>query len=288
MTDHIDTYLAKLAARGCSPLTLKAYRLDLRQAEMALDIQLHQVTPDELDRHLEQLRRAGASATTIRRKQASVRGFFRYLIKADLHQVDPTVRLEPPKMKDRLPIVMRQRQVAQLLAVIAYYSTTAMELRDAAAVATLYYTGCRAAELVGLDVERVDLEAMELRLIGKGDRERVVPIHEKLAPLLAAWLKVRPGKPDAGPVFVTIRAPHRRIGYGALSKLFKKMLVRAGLSGLFTPHKLRHTYATRLLLAKVDITKIQKLLGHRKIDTTTVYAQADMGGDLRGSIDRAL
>lgn len=297
MSAAIEAYLDRLALRGSSKHTLKAYRLDLLQAERALGLQLEQANAREVESWLASLARAGAGWATIRRKQAAVRGFFGHLVRVGQLQQDPTLNLEPPKAKDRLPVYMKPDQAASLLEALDSgveadrQQRYQREARDAAAVGTLYFTGIRASELLGLDIERVDFAAGELRVIGKGDRERVVPMPKALAVLLQRWLAVRPGDPTRGPLLVTLWPPgqHRRLGPGGLARLFKSALARAGITGRYTPHKMRHTYATRLLAGrKVDITKIQKLLGHRKIDTTMIYAHADLGGDLRAAIEDAL
>lgn len=285
MTNMIDDYLDRLRNKNFSQHTLRCYGLDLRQAQAAVGRPLLEATHEELEAYVAGLSRKGMKGTTVRRKQASLRGFYNHLLRARLITLDPTGNFEPPKVEDRLPIYLNAAQVQSLLDTLR--EETSADKRESAIVKCLYYTGMRAGELVGLDIEDVFLDDRELRVFGKGRRERMLPISEALREALALWLTVHPvGK---GPLFVSLHTHHRRLSYDSVYKIVKGVISRAGLGNRkFSCHKLRHTFATRLINRKVSIDKIQKLLGHRRIDTTTIYAHTELGSDLRSALENAL
>jgi integrase/recombinase XerD len=284
-TDLIEDYLDRLKLKNFSAHTLRCYALDLHQAQAGIGKELVKATHEELEAYIAGLSRKGLKGTTVRRKQASLRGFYNHCIRAKAITIDPTGNFEPPKVEDRLPIYLNASQVQSLLDVLK--DETPADKREAAILKCLYYTGMRAGELVGLNIEDVYLEDREMRVFGKGRRERSLPISEALAQALALWLEVHPiGK---GPLFVSLHNHHRRLSYDSVYKIVKGVIARAGLGNRkFSCHKLRHTFATRLINRKVSIDKIQKLLGHRRIDTTTIYAHTELGSDLRSALENAL
>jgi integrase/recombinase XerD len=283
--DMIRDYLDRLKLKNFSEHTLRCYGLDLHQAEASLGKPLVQATHEELEVYIAGLARKGMKGTTVRRKQASLRGFFNHCLRQKVIVLDPTGNFEPPKVEDRLPIYLNASQVQSLLDTLK--GDTPADIREAAIVKALYYTGMRAGELVGLSIEDLFLDERELRVFGKGRRERMLPISDALAQALDSWLAVHPvGK---GPLFVSLHNHHRRLSYDSVYKIVKAVMARAGLANRkFSCHKLRHTFATRLINRKVSIDKIQKLLGHRRIDTTTIYAHTELGSDLRSALENAL
>ena len=283
--DMIQDYLDRLKLKNFSEHTLRCYGLDLRQAEGSIGKALATASHEELEAYIAGLGRKGMKGTTVRRKQASLRGFFNHCIRAKVISLDPTGNFEPPKVEDRLPIYLNAAQVQSLLDSLREEEPS--ERRESAIVKCLYYTGMRAGELVGLNVEDLFLDDHQLRVFGKGRRERMLPISEALGASLARWLEIHPtGK---GPLFVSLQNHHRRLSYDSVYKIVKAVLGRAGLGNRkFSCHKLRHTFATRLINRKVSIDKIQKLLGHRRIDTTTIYAHTELGSDLRSALESAL
>lgn len=283
--DLIQDYLDRLKLKNFSEHTLRCYGLDLRQAEASIGKPLATASNEELEAYIAGLGRKGMKGTTVRRKQASLRGFFNHCIRAKVVVVDPTGNFEPPKVEDRLPIYLNAAQVQSLLDSLREDSPAAR--REAAIVKCLYYTGMRAGELVGLNIEDLFIDERELRVFGKGRRERMLPISDALALAIAAWLEVHPS--GKGPLFVSLQNHHRRLSYDSVYKIVKGVMARAGLGNRkFSCHKLRHTFATRLINRKVSIDKIQKLLGHRRIDTTTIYAHTELGSDLRSALENAL
>lgn len=285
MNDLIEDYLDRLKNKNFSSHTLRCYGMDLRQAEVSIGKPLINASHEELETYISGLSRKGMKGTTVRRKQASLRGFYNHCLRQRVINVDPTGNFEPPKVEDRLPIYLNAAQVQTLLDVLREDSPA--DKREAAIVKSLYYTGMRAGELVGLNLEDLFLDDRELRVFGKGRRERMLPISEALHEALKKWIEVHPvGK---GALFVSLHNHHRRLSYDSVYKIVKGVISRAGLGNRkFSCHKLRHTFATRLINRKVSIDKIQKLLGHRRIDTTTIYAHTELGSDLRSALENAL
>lgn len=285
MADLLDDYLNRLAMRNFSDATIKAYRQDLTHAEAFIGAPLVKATEADLERYMASLHRAGLSPATIRRRQASLRGFFDHCRRRKKIKVKPTDNFEPPKMEARVPVHMAESQIERLKDALGGDGPT--ERRDAAIVLCLYFTGMRSGELVGLAVDDIDLDERELLVMGKGRKERKLPIAGPLAKALHRWLDVHPT--GEGSLFVGARYPHAPLEYQGVRKVVAAAMSRAGLNGRrFTPHKLRHTFATALLAKKMPIDKIQKLLGHSRIETTTIYAHTALEQSLSDEIGDAL
>lgn len=285
MADLIGDYLDRLTVRNYSPATIKSYGEDLAHAQGAVGKDLVKATEEDLERYMAQLSRAGLKPSTIKRKQSALRGFYDHCRRRKKLKVRPSDNLEAPKLEERLPVHLTPGQVEKLIDALA--GDTLEQRRDAAIVMCLYQTGMRAGELVGLTFNDLFLDERELRVFGKGRRERMLPVTEQLAAALKRWVAVHPT--GEGPLFVGIRYPHNPLKYQGAWLVVKKALARAGLAGRkFSPHKLRHTFATRLLSRKVELDKIQKLLGHRRIDTTTIYAHTKIESGLADRMGEAL
>jgi integrase/recombinase XerD len=216
--------------------------------------------------------RAKARATSINRRLSSLRRFYRLQALQGTLATDPTLRIRSPKVPRRLPKQLSETQVEELLAAPDPEST--LGLRDRAMLETLYATGLRVSELVGLKLPQVGFDTGVVRVLGKGGKERLVPLGEEAI----AWLKrylatARPtllGKGRADAVFVTARrGPLTR---QAFWQALKRYAVKAGIpAAKLSPHTLRHAFATHLLNHGADLRVVQLLLGHSDITTTTIY-----------------
>ena len=278
-----EAFIERMRARNYSRYTLRNYRLDLAAAEKAIGHPLLEATAEEMERYLDGLTRRGLRATTVHRRLGSLRSFFKDAQRHGLVAADPTALYVPPKSEKRLPVYLNEAQAAAVLG--ALRSTTPADLREAAIVACLFYTGMRAGELVGLDVDH--LQPDRLRVFGKGKKERDLFIPAKLRAHLDAWLAVLPA--GEGALFTTLGPRPGRLSYDAVRRIVVGVFVRAGLGGRgLTPHKLRHTFATRLINKGMRIDQIQKLLGHTSIATTQRYAHTELGEDVCQALDRCL
>ena len=261
--------------KGLSPNTVSAYRRDLMKfSEFAKKrkLSLEAVTRDDLVDFLAGLYRQKLESKSVARHLVSLRNFFRFAQVQELIPADPSLNLESPKIRRSLPGYLRLEEVERLLA--QPDATTPFGLRDRAMLEVLYYAGLRVSELVGLRVSDLDTKAGCVRCIGKGDKERIVPIGKKALAVVDGYLHdARPtllGKAAGSPtLFVNRRG-------GALSrvgvwKILSAYGRRAGLRVALTPHMLRHSFATHLLERGADLRSVQLMLGHADISTTQIY-----------------
>jgi len=274
------------AERNLSPHTRRAYATDLRQLMQAVGIEQDpdRVTAEAVRTWLVSMHRR-CSAATLGRKLASVRSFYRYLLREGVVRSDPTAGLPAPKQAARLPrplgvddcdVLVRGKRIARNAAETDPREELA-QLRAVALVELLYGSGIRVGELVSLDVRDMDLQRGELRVMGKGRKERVVPLPALVVEALRAWLDARP---QAGllaqPLFVALRqsagggAP-RRLGERDVRRILRARAREVGIADRVHPHRLRHSYATHLLDMGADLREIQELLGHASLSTTQKY-----------------
>jgi len=265
--------------RGLSRNTLEAYRSDLLQygAHLAgIGKDALAVDHADLAAFAAGLAsgadgRAPAAATTVQRKVACLRSFYRHLRREELIAHDPTAELKGPPRGKRLPQVLSRDEVALLLAQPRGEGPAA--LRDRALLELMYACGLRASEAVGIGLDELDLDAGVLRANGKGSKERLVPIGSKAVAALYAYLTV------GRPALVGLREERRvfvnRRGQGltrqGLYKIVQRHARSAGLAEKMSPHTLRHTFATHLLAGGCDLRSLQEMLGHADIATTQMY-----------------
>lgn len=270
----LDRYLESLAVeRGLAQNSVDAYRRDLSRLGMDLAKRGGDLTTADaqaLSAHMRDLRRQGLSPRSIARALAAVRGFYEHLVIAGERVDNPAVNLLPPKLWRTLPNVLSEEEVEALLA--APDTNTPLGLRDRAMFELLYATGLRVSELVGLKLPQLRLDVGFLVAFGKGSKERVVPVGEQAEHWVKRYLReVRPelaaGRHQA--VFVNHRGGEMtRMGFW---KILRKHGLEAGIRTSFSPHTLRHSFATHLLEHGADLRAVQTMLGHSDISTTEIY-----------------
>ena len=273
----IDAFCDQLWLQdGLAATSLASYRRDL--ALWADWLRLEQgkgllaADRGDVERFLAEQFRGRAKATSIGRRLSSLRRFYRMQVAAGSIPVDPTLRVRAPKLPRRLPKSLSESEVETLLD--APDTDTTLGLRDRAMLETLYATGLRVSELVGLKLAQVAFDMGVVRVIGKGSKERLVPLGEEAIEWLKRYLAAgrpalgRRSKTDA--VFVTARG--EALSRQAFWQLVKRYATKAGIAraGL-SPHTLRHAFATHLLNHGADLRVVQLLLGHSDITTTTIY-----------------
>ncbi len=271
-------YLDHLSAeRGLSKNTLDAYRRDIEALARGLEgnRRPEEARREDLVRHLRRLRIEGRSPRSVARWLVGVRGFFTYLVAEEVLSTDPTARLEAPRTWRPLPKVLGAAQVEALLA--EPERSEHRGLRDAAMLELVYATGLRASELVGLRLRDLHLDGGYLRCIGKGSKERVVPIGGEADAVLQRYLaEARPvllGHRRSEVLFVNARGgAMTRQGFW---KIIKAYGVKAGIGIPLSPHTLRHSFATHLLEHGADLRSVQALLGHADISTTQIYTHVN-------------
>lgn len=283
-SDPIGGFLHYLMAEcGVSPNTLAAYRSDIqkfrRWRERHAPGPLANVAVGTLAGYVDYLKGEGLAASSIGRHLASLSTFFRYLIFDGKLSENLAKLLVSPAVWDRLPTVLGPKAVERLLD--APNNDLPLGQRDRAALETLYATGCRASEVVGLRLGDLDLERGAARCVGKGDKQRIVPLGEKARAALGLYLReARPiltrNRPATREVFVSFTGrPMSRVG---LWRIVKGHASRLGLTaaGPIGPHTLRHSFATHLLAGGADLRVVQEILGHASIATTQVYTRVEI------------
>jgi integrase/recombinase XerD len=269
----VGRYLeALILERGLSPRTVDAYRNDLERygrEAIAAGRDPARGTPQDVAGHLAVLRRQGLAARSVARHLVALRGFYRHLVELGERDDDPTAGLAPPKQMRKLPRVLREDQVEELLA--APDTETPLGRRDKAMLELVYATGLRVSELVGLELAQLRLDVGFLLAWGKGGKERVVPVGEQAESWLRGYLReARPrlvqGRHEV--VFVNHRgSPLSRQGCWKIIAAYGRKIGVLKLS----PHVLRHSFATHLLEHGADLRAVQMMLGHASISTTQIY-----------------
>ncbi len=278
MHPSVTAYLHHLKAeRNASPHTLLSYEDDLIQFAQflseSLGIEPEAVDPTTADakrlrRYVAWLSSKGYAAGTIARRLASLRSFYRFQRRRGTMTADPSGGLRNPKQPKRLPKMLKVDDVIKLLDGLP--TGTPFGVRDRAMFETLYGGGLRVSELVGLNLDDLDLESQLLRVRGKGRRERLCPVGPMAADWIGRWKALRlPKRPDEPALFLNRFGG--RLTTRSVGRLLEGYLVQLGLDPAASPHTLRHSFATHLLDRGADLRSVQELLGHRSLNTTQIY-----------------
>lgn len=266
-----------LARQGMADKTRRAYGVDIGQ--LAAWACAHDLGPVQLDhralrRYAGVLSERGASKTTVARKLAAIRAFYREQLRTGAVPANPADLVASPRKDSHLPTVLKQAEVGGLLE--AMPASTPLELRDRAIFELCYSAGLRAEELVNLDTQSLDPDAEELRVEGKGGRTRIVPAGEPAWLALEAYLqRGRPalqGEPDPA---LFLSKSGRRLSTSDIRRRLALAVRRAAVQAGVSPHTLRHSFATHLLEGGADLRSIQELLGHASISTTQTYTRVE-------------
>jgi site-specific recombinase XerD len=266
----VESFLLLLAAR-CSPRTVDAYRRDLASFAASLDGFVGDATTAQIETWLASLRAGGRAASTVARRLAAVRSYFRHLTLIGTRVDNPAAAVSGPRKPKTVPRTLSPSEAERLVDVAA--GTTPRAMRDQAIVELLYGAGLRVSEAVGLVKASVDLDGRVVRVVGKGGKERLVPLGRPAAEALRRYMALgrphldRRHRPD---LFLNARG-------GALTRagvflILRRLADRAGLEpGRVHPHLLRHSFATHLLEGGADLRSVQEMLGHADVATTERY-----------------
>ena len=270
------TFLAHV--RNMSENTVRAYETDL-EAYVAWTrregVEPLSVSHRQLRRYLAELTRAGYSTKTINRHLSAIRMLYRWLVHEGITDIDGAAAIASPKLAKSLPHTMSDEEARALIETCE--GDDPASLRDRAMLELMYATGARISEVSGLDVRDIDLVQGQVRLFGKGSKERIVPVYpealravrhyiDDARPKLAAGR--RRGRPT-GALFLSSRGS--RMTADALRTRFEDRVAQAGIDRSVTPHAMRHTFATELLSGGADLRTVQELLGHESLSTTQIY-----------------
>jgi len=279
MRTAIERFIEYLRVeRNASPLTLKSYEEDLIALVLYLEevegrsVKICEVTTLDLRGFIAELQQAGYAKATISRKLACLRSFFRFAVREGWVEANVAKPLRNPRTGRKLPHFLSTDEITKLLE--SPPSTTPSGLRDRAILETMYSSGLRVSELVGLSLEDIDFSGDLIRVRGKGRKERLSPLGSYAQKALKKWMTKR--KPDPKGSKNDIQAVFlnrfgRRLTSRSVGRMLEKCLKQCGLDQRTSPHTLRHSFATHLLDRGADIRSVQELLGHKSLITTQIY-----------------
>ena len=274
MDDLLDQFMNYLRVeRGLANNTVEAYSRDLiRFSQFLIDQKISPlgVSQDQITQYLNMLGKI-LSTRSVARSISAIKTFFRFLVSEGKMEINPARLLETPRISLRLPGVLSRREVEQILAQPDVDSPRGQ--RDMAMLESLYAAGLRVSELVGLKISNINLEAGYIRTLGKGSKERFIPMGEKAMEairdyLTSGRLQLTKGKNSPYLFLNSSGGPMSRQGFW---KIIKKYGRQSGIKKKITPHSIRHSFATHLLEGGADLRSVQVMLGHADISTTQIY-----------------
>jgi len=274
--DALSAYDRDLRARGAAERTRRAYGVDLGQfAEWAGERSPGDIRHRDVRRYAAGLSSEGAAPATVARKLAAIRGLFDFLVRTERAGQNPADLVSSPKREEKLPQVLSAGQVRDLLERIP--ARTPLELRDRAMFELAYSCGLRCEEIVNLDIDSFDYEEDQLRVLGKGSKERLLPVGEPAQQALRRYTErgrhALAADPREKALFLSKSG--RRLSNSDVTRRLGLWVREAALAAGVSPHSLRHSFATHLLEGGADLRTIQELLGHASISTTQVYTRVD-------------
>jgi len=275
-SEALAAYDRDLHGRGTAERTRRAYSVDLAQfAEWACEREPGEVRHRDVRRFAAGLSSAGAAPATVGRKLAAVRGLFDFLVRGGRLGQNPAELVSSPKREQKLPKVLTAEQVRALLERIP--ARTPLELRDRAMLELAYSCGLRCEEIVNLDLGALDFETEQLRVLGKGSKERLLPVGEPAQRALRRYLDRgrHELRSDPREPALFLSKSGRRLSNSDVTRRLGLWVREAALATGISPHSLRHSFATHLLEGGADLRAIQELLGHASISTTQVYTRVD-------------
>ncbi|MES1954117.1 tyrosine recombinase XerC [Salinisphaera hydrothermalis] len=273
ITDYLD-HLTHI--RRASSHTVAGYARDLAAAADVLAGRgigdWNRVTPADMRELLAARHRGGAKPTSLARLASAVRSFYVWRMRQGLSESNPAADVRAPKKPARLPETIDVDDLAAMLDVVP---ADTLESRDHALLEMFYTAGIRLAEAVGLDVTDLDLAAGEARVLGKGNRQRTVPVGSRATAALERWLAERSNLAAPGETALFVSQRGTRLSRSSVAARMERWAISHGLPVHLHPHKLRHSFATHMLESSADLRAVQELLGHANISTTQIYTHLD-------------
>lgn len=279
---HRDAFLEHLhKERGLSKNTITGYRRDLGKLTVFLEKESIERWQDlaghQLRHHVASNHRQGISGKSIQRQLSAIRSFYHYLLREGISKTNPALELSAPKSPKKLPKTLDTDQISQLL---SHHETGWHGLRDHAMLELFYSSGLRLSELVGCNINSVDIEDKTVRVLGKGKKERIIPVGRMAVTAILSWLKIRQMLPaknkiihDTEALFLSERG--NRLSHRSVQSRLSRWAISKGLPGKLHPHMLRHSFASHILESSHDLRAVQELLGHADISTTQIYTHLD-------------
>lgn len=285
MSEHAADFIESLRRKAVSVHTITNYERDLRhfaeflkQRDATIESTDHVLLRDFLN-YLYAERRLGKSSVS--RKLACLKTFFKFMLREGRLKTNPAELISSPRLPKKLPTYLAEDETATIMEMPK--GTSLMALRDRAILELLYASGLRVSELVGLNEDEIDMHQETIRVLGKGNKERIVPFGSFAARALQDYLaekhaagKVEPEKDGSIPAFLSVRKKPRRISARDVQRLLARMRLGLRAGRRVTPHTLRHSFATHLLERGADLRSIQELLGHESLSTTQKYTHVSI------------
>lgn len=277
MKNELQTFIHYLSVeRGLAQNTLFSYERDITQYLQFLEksgiVTLTDSSKVHISNYLMKLKQLGRASATLSRTMVSIRAFYQFLVRERMLEHDPSLHMETPKLEKRLPKVLTVQEVETLLE--APQTSTPNGMRDKAMLEVLYATGIRVSELISLDLQSVNLGMGFIRCIGKGSKERIIPLGRIASQYLSSYIEsMRPRllKKSKAEEALFINHLGTRITRQGFWKIIKRYAMEAHIVKEITPHTLRHSFATHLLENGADLRAVQEMLGHADISTTQIY-----------------
>ena len=275
----IEDFLQSLKLeRGLSANSISAYRSDLNELVTALAIQAPAITKAaDLNKYFNHLAGLGRKPATLARKLSAAKRFFEYLIERGAIKQNPAAGYRAPKIARYHPDYLSVEEIERILT--AADLNPKLALRDRAVIELLYGCGLRISELLDLRIGGLEFEAGFIKVTGKGNKQRLVPLGKFAGEAARKYLDSpeRAGFPGDSSRYLLVNGRGKRFSRVGLWKAIKRLVVRAGIAKTVTPHTFRHSFATHLLAGGADLRAVQEMLGHADISTTEIYTQVDQG-----------
>lgn len=270
----IDQFCAYISdTRRLSPHTVSNYRRDIEELAQGFAEQApFSLTQHDLRLHISRLHRKGLAGKSLQRKLSSIRRFYHYFIRQRLCENNPALGLRPPKSPRKLPKVMSTDELHHLL---DYQADDWLSLRDKAIVELLYSSGLRLAEIASLDIDALDFPSAIVRVTGKGNKQRLVPLGRIAIQAIQAWLAERAALSGADEKALFISRRGKRLSHRSIQQRLHKLGLERGARQRLHPHLMRHSFASHVLESSGDLRAVQEMLGHSDISTTQVYTHLD-------------
>ena len=259
--DKIELYLSARKVEGLAKETLRGYTGELNRFAKFIDKPVVQITTSDIRKYLSS--NENNMASTVDRKLSAIKTFFQWLVTEELLLRDPSTKIKPPKKPKRLPkgLSIEELEVVR---------ESCISKRERAMIEVMYSTGCRLSEIHRMRKSDINIQEMNMRVIGKGDKERIVYISFKCLHHVKSYLNLR--EDDCEHLFVTERRPIRQMTNRAIERSVDKIEGRAKITKKLTPHTFRHTFATLAMENGADLADVQQLMGHEDPSTTLVYS----------------
>lgn len=261
ISEKMDLYLNSKKLEGLSDITLVGYRIELNQFSRLFQKAIVQINTADIRSYLASF--PNAKMSTISTKLSILKSFFGWLVKEEILLRDPTAKVNPPKKEKRLPKGLSIEELETI-------REACDSLRERALVEMFYSTGCRLSEISNMKKSDINHQNMSMRVIGKGNKERIVYLSFKALFHLNKYLKSRTD--DCDYLFITLRKPYRGVGNRAIQREIERIENRVSISKKLTPHKMRHTFAQLSMDAGIELSDLQHLMGHSSPSTTLIYA----------------